>query len=125
MFFFKQKTAYEMRISDWSSDVCSSDLSDAVNDDSGRCDCALPRVRLPAAAERKEQGDQIGRALLFRLRDRRLDLRERALGIEHELERLSPRLIAKPRGSEERRVGNEGASTWRSGWSPEYQKKNT
>src|SRR3546814_662834 len=28
-FFFKQKTAYEMRISDWSSDVCSSDLPDA------------------------------------------------------------------------------------------------
>src|SRR3546814_7436942 len=27
VFFFKQKTAYEMRISDWSSDVCSSDLS--------------------------------------------------------------------------------------------------
>src|SRR3546814_7667879 len=27
-FFFKQKTAYEMRISDWSSDVCSSDLID-------------------------------------------------------------------------------------------------
>src|SRR3546814_4533207 len=29
-FFFKQKTAYEMRISDWSSDVCSSDLSAAL-----------------------------------------------------------------------------------------------
>src|SRR3546814_6922591 len=29
VFFFKQKTAYEMRISDWSSDVCSSDLMDA------------------------------------------------------------------------------------------------
>src|SRR3546814_4334298 len=28
VFFFKQKTAYEMRISDWSSDVCSSDLED-------------------------------------------------------------------------------------------------
>src|SRR3546814_9908801 len=28
VFFFKQKTAYEMRISDWSSDVCSSDLID-------------------------------------------------------------------------------------------------
>src|SRR3546814_5783573 len=27
-FFFKQKTAYEMRISDWSSDVCSSDLQE-------------------------------------------------------------------------------------------------
>src|SRR3546814_10284544 len=29
IFFFKQKTAYEMRISDWSSDVCSSDLATA------------------------------------------------------------------------------------------------
>src|SRR3546814_15987245 len=29
IFFFKQKTAYEMRISDWSSDVCSSDLRGA------------------------------------------------------------------------------------------------
>src|SRR3546814_5375518 len=29
-FFFKQKTAYEMRISDWSSDVCSSDLKSIV-----------------------------------------------------------------------------------------------
>src|SRR3546814_9142859 len=29
VFFFKQKTAYEMRISDWSSDVCSSDLDGA------------------------------------------------------------------------------------------------
>src|SRR3546814_11290286 len=29
-FFFKQKTAYEMRISDWSSDVCSSDLFDWI-----------------------------------------------------------------------------------------------
>src|SRR3546814_7521171 len=30
LFFFKQKTAYEMRISDWSSDVCSSDLPDEI-----------------------------------------------------------------------------------------------
>src|SRR3546814_4647349 len=30
-FFFKQKTAYEMRISDWSSDVCSSDLEAAID----------------------------------------------------------------------------------------------
>src|SRR3546814_1607911 len=30
MFFFKQKTAYEMRISDWSSDVCSSDLKELI-----------------------------------------------------------------------------------------------
>src|SRR3546814_2208380 len=32
VFFFKQKTAYEMRISDWSSDVCSSDLKDHIAD---------------------------------------------------------------------------------------------
>src|SRR3546814_10807200 len=34
-FFFKQKTAYEMRISDWSSDVCSSDLLPAVDRQAG------------------------------------------------------------------------------------------
>src|SRR3546814_1099899 len=34
-FFFKQKTAYEMRISDWSSDVCSSDLH--ARDRAARC----------------------------------------------------------------------------------------
>src|SRR3546814_4473672 len=32
VFFFKQKTAYEMRISDWSSDVCSSDLMDQAEE---------------------------------------------------------------------------------------------
>src|SRR3546814_7722344 len=32
VFFFKQKTSYEMRISDWSSDVCSSDLKPEVFD---------------------------------------------------------------------------------------------
>src|SRR3546814_7174727 len=35
MFFFKQKTAYEMRISDWSSDVCSSDLAPVAKRDIG------------------------------------------------------------------------------------------
>src|SRR3546814_1232106 len=34
--FFKQKTAYERRISDWSSDVCSSDLDGALRAGSGR-----------------------------------------------------------------------------------------
>src|SRR3546814_8416019 len=32
VFLFKQKTAYELRISDWSSDVCSSDLTSVAND---------------------------------------------------------------------------------------------
>src|SRR3546814_3157309 len=35
VFFFKQKTAYEMRISDWSSDVCSSDLAQRRQVDPG------------------------------------------------------------------------------------------
>src|SRR3546814_13601711 len=36
-FFFKQKTAYEMRISDWSSDVCSSDLAGHLSDRNLAC----------------------------------------------------------------------------------------
>src|SRR3546814_1087491 len=39
-FFFKQKTAYEMRISDWSSDVCSSDLTINRQKASSRPHCA-------------------------------------------------------------------------------------
>src|SRR3546814_3153163 len=57
VFFFKQKTAYEMRISDWSSDVCSSDLviparwRSSVIDDDGRVNrisyelCVLTQLR--------------------------------------------------------------------------------
>src|SRR3546814_4410401 len=41
-FFFKQKTAYEMRISDWSSDVCSSDLTTTAS----RITMALRTVRI-------------------------------------------------------------------------------
>src|SRR3546814_17819994 len=39
MFFFKQKTAYEMRISDWSSDVCSSDLVHIGDGQRQKCRC--------------------------------------------------------------------------------------
>src|SRR3546814_3773053 len=49
-FFFKQKTAYEMRISDWSSDVCSSDLfmmSPRPNTGSGRLRSAKAPSILP------------------------------------------------------------------------------
>src|SRR3546814_7337368 len=38
LFFFKQKTAYEMRISDWSSDVCSSDLGEGRGEDQSQPD---------------------------------------------------------------------------------------
>src|SRR3546814_9149457 len=67
--FFKQKTAYEMRISDWSSDVCSSDLR---ADDFARFAALDEQVRrhdrTPAAAARgieeaadhRERGDHLG-----------------------------------------------------------------
>src|SRR3546814_19267608 len=45
LFFFKQKTAYEMRISDWSSDVCSSDLQDRVFGNGAIGECDHPRGR--------------------------------------------------------------------------------
>src|SRR3546814_7660127 len=42
--FFKQKTAYELRISDWSSDVCSSDLAaESLPFDSGHFDAVVSR----------------------------------------------------------------------------------
>src|SRR3546814_16258472 len=103
LFLFKQKTAYEMRISDWSSDVCSSDLSgprpltephppiwlggfnDAVLKRIGEhCDGWIPVYH----------NDQV------------------AFG-----EGSGPR-------SEERRVGKECVSTCRSRWSSYHSKKN-
>src|SRR3546814_1748170 len=44
-FFFKQKTAYEMRISDWSSDVCSSDLQ-MIDDIGGRARSGIDHAHL-------------------------------------------------------------------------------
>src|SRR3546814_17901990 len=55
-FFFKQKTAYEMRISDWSSDVCSSDLVQRHRDRSERV--------LHIVASRHRQVDARNRAAI-------------------------------------------------------------
>src|SRR3546814_2163987 len=67
-FFFKQKTAYEMRISDWSSDVCSSDLEGSfIKPDGGililkkEDDPSFQRIVL--AVEMKRQGTNDQRAL--------------------------------------------------------------
>src|SRR3546814_1347332 len=47
VFFFKQKTAYEMRISDWSSDVCSSDLLSLIDGEAfAQGADAAPDIRL-------------------------------------------------------------------------------
>src|SRR3546814_4685152 len=61
-FFFKQKTAYDMRISDWSSDVCSSDLMTALapllrgDGDRGLVDQVWFGRHHPALRRRVEQG---------------------------------------------------------------------
>src|SRR3546814_1281192 len=60
-FFFKQKTAYEMRISDWSSDVCSSDLALHVPGPGGRrrpAHAAAPERGRRAARRRDPRGDR-------------------------------------------------------------------
>src|SRR3546814_20438325 len=56
-FMFKQKTAYEMRISDWSSDVCSSDLRSALENDVPRLagqsvTCGVAGDQFPLAKRR-------------------------------------------------------------------------
>src|SRR3546814_14991303 len=73
LFFFKQKTAYEMRISDWSSDVCSSDLPAHVADIDGR----FRRTVIGAVGQRERLGIARGNRRrpdrLQRLRQCRLD----------------------------------------------------
>src|SRR3546814_3387451 len=99
VFFFKQKTAYEMRISDWSSDVCSSDLDGkrvpggascppgAQGDDNGTgsgqaCVCLRGRRWHPAVAG-GDGGQRQARGLGFRpLLDRRLRSEESRVGKE-------------------------------------------
>src|SRR3546814_3370995 len=92
-FFFKQKTAYEMRISDWSSDVCSSDLY------------AQSLIGLKRKDVTTDTGDEPVRGLLHLYN--RLFLARKSAGI-----------YIKKRRSEERRVGKECVSTCRSRWSP-------
>src|SRR3546814_19249793 len=64
VFFFKQKTAYEMRISDWSSDVCSSDLGRTLP-----CRAkAMSSARTPCKTERERpsaKGDSASASAQF------------------------------------------------------------
>src|SRR3546814_1060095 len=105
--FFKQKTAYEMRISDWSSDVCSSDLlghdvRDAVQRMIGMIDGILNSARLDAGE--------------IRFAPRPMDLASLIGEVCRRQGGLSPRHTIHR--SEERRVGKECVSPCRSRWSP-------
>src|SRR3546814_997086 len=94
LFFFKHKTAYEVRISDWSSDVCSSDLS-------GEASLAYALRDLYAKGQATEHDMVVASELVEVLTGG-----------------------AKADRSEERRVGKECVSTCRSRWSPDLEKKN-
>src|SRR3546814_12570210 len=107
-FFFKQKTAYEMRISDWSSDVCSSDLEDSglVKQHAGEAGRAL---------EAGQPGQALGRG--------RHVLALVLVAARHQ-EPVHPAPGQLPaERSDERRVGQECVSTCRSRWSPYPYKK--
>src|SRR3546814_3643194 len=91
-FFFKQKTAYEMRISDWSSDVCSSDLNYRTGHRSHSDNCPAPP---------------------------RFESEESSNKDTWRIAALPAGVAATARDrSEERRVGKECVSTCRSRWSP-------
>src|SRR3546814_4757258 len=112
MFFFKQKTAYEMRISDWSSDVCSSDLAPVQTDIN--CD----QVKGQTAAQGQPPDDILGVRHGMTLQNVKNVLRcTNPLFIFEEKEGNNSNLTNRTR-SEERRVGKECVSTCRSRWSP-------
>src|SRR3546814_19750134 len=101
-FFFKQKTAYELRISDWSSDVCSSDLA-WITIHSSRSSSTPERMLLKFTPSRSLPRD----------------------GYATPQALLTPRNVALQKvRSEERRVGKECVSTCRSAWSTYHKKKN-
>src|SRR3546814_8823459 len=64
-FFFKQKTAYEMRISDWSSDVCSSDLHAQARRGAGRFPAFGHRPHIAALDRRDAQHRHARQAAMF------------------------------------------------------------
>src|SRR3546814_8107336 len=113
-FFFKQKTAYEMRISDWSSDVCSSDLLLLV---------AGGAAALIASGDDGDAGDAhaMGAAPPLELASVTDDI----AGHYRYAERHQTDFAAIPcfcgcERSEERSVGKECVSTCRSRWSPDH-----
>src|SRR3546814_1530540 len=107
VFFFKQKTAYEMRISDWSSDVCSADLRSILAVLEG---CLPEEHALNEYEVRMRQEYAIFYRGLIGLYDMNQD--------GESYVRWLRSLLQDTNRSEERRVGKECVSTCRSRWSP-------
>src|SRR3546814_5687261 len=116
-FFFKQKTAYELRISDWSSDVCSSDLTHLSlkcfePERALRIDLrSSSRAGLPTSAAISPTSLSISPPF-SRISSSRV--KERS----HPTHRKGPVSASYSNRSEERRVGKACVSTCRSRWSP-------
>src|SRR3546814_12869484 len=118
-FFFKQKTAYEMRISDWSSDVCSSDLFLRL----GRLNSAAhnEEVRQHMTVTEKTLANAIRALSMDAVQAANsghpgmpMGMADVATVLFREFLKFDPK---SPR-SEERRVGKECVSTCRSRWWP-------
>src|SRR3546814_3860925 len=101
VFFFKQKTAYELRISDWSSDVCSSDLQAEL--DAARFEIDARHLYLHFIGQAVAHAGAFAAQFMQRL---------------VELEILAAQFRHVHQRSEERRVGKACVSTCRSRWSP-------
>src|SRR3546814_19874468 len=135
VFFFKQKTAYDMRISDWSSDVCSSDLvRTAISSDVGTDATAIFRglaasisrpdglsLQQAFAAVTSEAAfaiaaeDRLGTLEPGKWAD--FILVDRDIFVTPASELPQTRVIETWVRSEERRVGQECVSTFRTWWS--------
>src|SRR3546814_1077850 len=109
-FFFKQKTAYEMRISDWSSDVCSSDLFPPAGLEQDPSEIRLGRF-MPLVGRLAVKVDcllRVGGNAASQL----IGLAKVELGV-------TIAFCGRFLRSEERRAGKECVSTCKSRWWPE------
>src|SRR3546814_3200547 len=90
VFFFKQKTAYEMRISDWSSDVCSSDLLRVVQHvhEVGRADQLLLAIVEPQQGLHPGHAVEPGQAVDV---DDRLEQQQQSRLLQRQIGRASCR----------------------------------
>src|SRR3546814_12134119 len=118
LFFFKQKTAYEMRISDWSSDVCSSDLLGDTTDPtqvpiSGATSDVPPGSTVTITVT-DQDGNEVEATATVQP--------DGSYSVDTDISGLVDGALTVEAGatdrSEERRVGKECVSTCRSRWSP-------